>query len=476
MMRLIKLYSFLCLFCSSFVVYGQAADSTTILTMSEYLSILKVYHPIAKQADILTEQAKANLQLARGGFDPILYSDYDRKEFYGKNYYSFFSSEVKIPAWYGIEVKTGYDVAYGLNINPENGIPENGMYYLGISLPVLKNMLMDKKRADLFKARLFVKSTEQERILVLNQLLLDAIQSYYFWSEAEQVRSVYDNAQRIAFVRYRATVRAYELGDRAAIDTTEALAQYQQRAYQFNDAELNVRKARLVVSGFLWTENTTPALLPDSIFPQPIDSSFLRASLDAPLENLDVLLAQINTSHPVINQYELKLRQLDIERKLKKEYLKPVLNINYNLLSPGFFNYTIPDNRVFTNYYKFGFNFSMPLTFAQGRAELQQTRLKITDTKLQLTQKQRELEIKLMSIYADLNTLKKQILLYRETLNNYERLSTGEARRFEVGESNLFLVNTRENTAISAQQKMIELHVKYMDYEAKLKWVLALMR
>ena len=474
-MRWIKLYSFLCLFCSSFVIYGQT-DSTNILTMAEYLSILKAYHPVAKQADILTEQAKANLQLARGGFDPILYSDYDRKEFYGKNYYSFFSSEIKIPAWYGIEVKTGYDAAYGLNINPENSIPENGIYYLGISLPVLKNMLMDKKRADLLKARLFVKSTEQERLLLLNQLLLDAIQSYYYWSEAEQVKNVYDNAQRIAYIRYRATVRAYELGDRAAIDTTEALAQYQQRAYQFNDAELNVRKARLIVSGFLWTENTTPALLPDSIFPQLIDSTFIHASLNAPLENLDILLAQINTAHPVINQYELKLRQLDIERKLKKENLKPVLNINYNLLSPGFFNYTSPDNRVFTNYYKFGFNFSMPLTFAQGRAELQQTRLKITDTKLQLTQKQRELELKLMSIYADLSTLKKQILLYRETLKNYERLSFGESRRFEIGESNLFLVNTRENTAISAQQKMIELHIKYLDYEAKLKWVLALMR
>jgi outer membrane protein TolC len=474
-MRLIKLYSFLCLFCSSFVIYGQT-DSTNILSMAEYLSILKTYHPVAKQADILTEQAKANLQLARGGFDPVLYSDYDRKEFYGKNYYSFFSSEIKIPAWYGIEVKTGYDAAYGLNINPENSIPENGIYYLGISLPVLKNMLMDKKRADLLKARLFVKSTEQERLLLLNQLLLDAIQSYYYWSEAEQVKNVYDNAQRIAYIRYRATVRAYELGDRAAIDTTEALAQYQQRAYQFNDAELNVRKARLIVSGFLWTENTTPALLPDSIFPQLIDSTFLYASLNAPLENLDILLAQINTAHPVINQYELKLRQLDIERKLKKENLKPVLNINYNLLSPGFFNYTSPDNRVFTNYYKFGFNFSMPLTFAQGRAELQQTRLKITDTKLQLTQKQRELELKLMSIYADLTTLKKQILLYRETLKNYERLSFGESRRFEIGESNLFLVNTRENTAISAQQKMIELHIKYLDYEAKLKWVLALMR
>ena len=52
-MRWIKLYSFLCLFCSSFVIYGQT-DSTNILTMAEYLSILKTYHPVAKQADILT--------------------------------------------------------------------------------------------------------------------------------------------------------------------------------------------------------------------------------------------------------------------------------------------------------------------------------------------------------------------------------------------------------------------------------------
>lgn len=471
-MRVLTFYGFWLLCCSYLPLFGQS-DSTNILTLPQYLSILKQYHPVAKQANILTEQAKANLRIARGGFDPVLYSDYERKDFYGKNYYSFFSTELKIPAWYGIEVKTGYDVAYGVNINPENSIPDNGIYYLGISLPVLKNLLMDKKRADLLKARLFVQSTEQERLLLLNQLLLDAIQSYYYWCEAEQIKKVFYDALQVAYVRYRATVRAYELGDRAAIDTTEALAQYQQRVYQANEAELNVQKARLIVSCFLWTENTTPALLPDSIFPQTIDSTFLSAALNAPLENLDILLAQINTAHPAISQYDLKLRQLDIERKLKKENIKPVLNINYNLLSPGFFNYSKPDNRVFSNYYKFGFNFSMPLTFAQGRAELQQTRLKINDTKLQLTQKQRELELKVMGTYAELSTIKKQVSLYEETLKNYERLSVGEGRKFEIGESNLFLVNTRENTAITAQQKMVELYIKYLNYEAKLKWVLA---
>lgn len=448
-------------------------DSSKILTLPAYLGIIRQYHPIARQSDLLTEQAKATLRIARGGFDPLLYSDYDRKEFYGKNYYSFFSSELKIPGWFGIEVKTGYDAAYGLNINPENNIPENGIYYLGISIPVLKNMLMDKKRAELFTARLFVKASQQERLLMLNDLLLDAVQSYYNWCEAEQIKSIYEEALQTAMVRYRATVRTHELGDRAAIDTTEALTQYQQRLFQLNEAELNAQKARLIVSNFLWQSDNIPYSLPDSIQPQPIDSAFINPLICAPLDSLDMLLSQISVEHPLINQYTIKLKQLDIERRLKKEGLKPTLNINYNLLSPGFFNYTSPDNRVFTNYYKFGFNFSMPLTFAQGRGELQQTRLKITDTKLQLTQKQRELETKLIGIYTEMNILKRQINLYRETLKNYKTLQKGETRRFDIGESNLFLVNTRENTAITAEQKLIELYIKYLKNEAKLKWVLA---
>ncbi len=467
---ILTLYCFLISMLSS--SYAQQ-DSIHTLTLAEYISIIKQYHPVAKQADILTEQAKVNLRIARGGFDPILYSEYERKEFLGKNYYSFFSSSLKVPAWYGIEIKTGYDAAYGLNINPENSVPENGIYYIGISVPILKNMIIDKKRSDLSKAKIFINATEQERILMLNELLLDALQAYYDWSEAEQLKIVYDSAQYVALTRYRAIVRSYELGDRAAIDTMEALTQYQQRIFQFNEAVLNVQKARLSVAGFLWTASGNAALLPDTIQPQLIDSSFIEAILKMPLEPLEILLAQVNKSHPEIRQYDLKLQQLGIERKLKKEQLKPSLYLNYNLLSPGFFNYTSPANAVFTNYYKLGMNFSMPLSFTRERAELKQVRLKITDTQLQMTQKQRTLELKLMSLYAELTTLKAQIALYKETLINYQRIFSGEAKRFSIGESNLFLVNTRENSAITAQQKLIELQVKYVNTEAKLKWLLA---
>ncbi len=447
-------------------------DTLRILSLESFLSIVKKYHPVAQQADLLTEQGKANLRITRGGFDPLLSSEFNSKQFYGNNYYSFFSSELKIPSWYGIEVKTGYDLNYGLNINPENNLPSEGMYYLGVSVSVLRNMIIDKRRADLKKAKLFQQSNEQERVLMLNELLFESLQSYYRWCEQYQIKKIIDSAAGIAYQRLQNTVRSYQLGDKSAIDTTEALAQYQTRLLQLNDARVEYQKAGLDVAGFLWNENNSPYELSSDIAPEILDSSYIQPMLYSTLGKLEDLLVQLNSSHPIILQYKLKLKQLEVDKKLKVEALKPNLNINYNLLSPGFYKYTSPENKIFTNYYKLGFNFSMPLTLSQGRGELTLAKIKITETKLLLTQKQRDLEIKLVSCYADIVMLKKQVFLYREALKSYQRLLDGEIRRFQIGEGNLFLVNSRENTSISAQLKLIELQMKYLQNESKFKWIL----
>jgi hypothetical protein len=170
------------------------SDSLRTFTLAEFLTIVKAYHPLAKQADIVTDKAKAELLIARGGFDPMLYSDYDRKVFYGNNYYSFFGSEIKIPGWYGIEVKAGYDYTYGSNINPSDYIPKTGLAYVGISVPLLKGLFTDKKRADLQKAKLFVSASEQQRILMLNDLLLDAVKGYYEWTLAYRNKRIIEEA------------------------------------------------------------------------------------------------------------------------------------------------------------------------------------------------------------------------------------------------------------------------------------------
>lgn len=446
------------------------SDSLRTFTLAEFLTIVKTYHPLAKQADIVTDKAKAELLIARGGFDPMLYSDYDRKVFYGNNYYSFFSSEIKIPGWYGIEVKAGYDYSYGSNINPSDFIPKTGLAYVGVSVPLLKGLFTDKKRADLQKAKLFVSASEQQRILMLNDLLLDAVKGYYEWTLAYRNKRIIEEALLLSQQRFAATTQATLLGDRAPIDSTEAMAQYQTRQYEFNQANLDFQKASFELSNFLWTQNEQPYLLPNGVVPEFNDAAVFAQSVK--LKPLTELEQTIQTTHPNVLMYQLKVKQLEVERKLKIENLKPTLNASYNLLSKDVSTWSNPEWSMFKDYYKFGVKFSMPLTFAQGRGDVRIANLKIREAKYDLELKRNELNNKLRSYYTELVVLKDQVNLYKATVTNYEKLYTGEVMRFNAGESNVFLVNTRENKWLEAQQKLAEVQLKYFKAEAALKWVM----
>ena len=59
------------LICSG--LYSQNNDN--ILTLSEYLGYVKKYHPVVKQAQLITSQSEAKLLKARGGFDPKIGAD-----------------------------------------------------------------------------------------------------------------------------------------------------------------------------------------------------------------------------------------------------------------------------------------------------------------------------------------------------------------------------------------------------------------
>ena len=62
------------------VLVGQAQQDTLVLNFNEYLGYVKKYHPIAKQAQLTISIGQANLMKARGGFDPKIEVDYEKKE------------------------------------------------------------------------------------------------------------------------------------------------------------------------------------------------------------------------------------------------------------------------------------------------------------------------------------------------------------------------------------------------------------
>jgi outer membrane protein TolC len=73
---------------------------------------------------------------------------------------------------------------------------------------------------------------------------------------------------------------------------------------------------------------------------------------------------------------------------------------------------------------------------------------------------------------SQIENLKDQIQLSEGNIGNYETLLNAERQKFDIGESSLFLVNSRENKLINAQLKLIELKAKLETSLVALDWSL----
>ena len=450
------LFILLSLFLSNNTLAQPSQDSSkTVLTLTEFLNQVKQNHPVAKQAALLNRAAQAELLAAKGGFDPKLYGDYEQKYFDSKNYYAFGEYGVKVPTWYGIEVKGSYNTAEGNFVNPESKLPKQGQAVVGISMPLLQNLMLDERRANLFKAQQAQGLFQTERDNLTNDLAFEATQIYWKWAFYYQQTLIFNNALRIANERFNAIKTSFELGDRMAMDTLESFTQVQDRLVEYNNVQLDFQEATLKLANFLWGNNAQPLnnILPFQ--PQILDDTPLSISMLLAADR-EKIIQNLTINHPILRGYEFKLNQLDIDRKLKQEKLKPKLNINYNFLGNGF-NWS----NVFTDNYKWGLEFSTSTLFRNERGNVQLANIKMENTRLFRDQKALELKNKLQQFFNEIDNLQNQITLYRATVNNYQQLLLLENTRFELGESSFFLINSRENKYIESQIKLAKLLSEY---------------
>lgn len=446
--------------------FAQNMGEAKILTAAEMSAIVRQYHPVAKQAGIGVDMAKADITAARSGFDPQLMVSSSRKTFDGLDYYSHTSPEIKIPTWYGIDVVAGTEYLRGSRTDPQE--TQGRTSFVGISVPLLKNLLMDKRRAALQQAKIFSQLSEAARQTALNDLQYEALAAYWKWAQYHQVYNILQEVVTTNEQRFTLVKNAWRLGDRPAIDTTEALTQLQQFQYLRNDAWLDFQNAGVELSAFLWQADNQPYLLPSDVRP---DSNWQQTSLLSSLiESEQVLIDMANSNHPDLKQYNFKLAALEVEKKLKFQELLPVLNLKYNQLGKGYNLAKTSVQPLFDNNFQFGVSFAVPLRLSQGRGEYRKAKLKILDTEYGLQNKRLLIQNKIKMYRNEALTLLQQIQLQQNALLNYQTLQRGEETRFFNGESSLFLVNSRETKKLEAQQKLIEVKAKFLKTLAGLQW------
>lgn len=442
------------------VLQGQVQDSV-VLRFNEYLGYVKKYHPIAKQAELALGIGQANLMKARGGFDPKIEVDYNRKEFKGTEYYDRLNAAFKIPTWYGVELKGNFEQNDGDFLNPAESVPTDGLYSAGVSMSLGQGLWINERMATLKQAKYFRERSKADRDLLVNQILYEASLAYFDWLQAFNEAALYQNFLQNASIRFEGTKKRAAAGDIAAIDTVEAKIAFQNRALSLEQANVKLMKRSLELSNFLWMNDEVPVEVQANVIPDTNLEGDINSTLEILGKPLDSFTVE---NHPKLKSLGYKIDGLRVEKNLKANKLLPKIDLEYNFLTetPEFIN------SFETQQYKGGVSFRLPLFLRKERGDLKLAKFKLQDAKFDFDNAQVAMQNKIVAIYRELESFETQNTLVDEIVANYNTLLAAEERKFTFGESSLFLINSRESKLIDAELKQIAVQNKFYTTKAKL--------
>jgi outer membrane protein TolC len=375
------------------------------------------------------------------------------------------NSSFKIPTWYGIEIKAGFDNNEGIYLNPENKAPSQGLSSLGISVPLGQGLFINQRMADVQKAKMQLKLSEFERKLQAIEVLYDASLAYFNWKKTYDEVKLYQEYKTNAEIRFKGIQNLISQGDKPVIDSIEAGIIVKNRMLNLEDAKLKLTKAKLELSNFMWLENNIPLEISDELFPE-INLEF---TIQESLKTNDLLNTDFSiTNHPKINALQSKIDILNVEKRLKANMLLPKIDVGYSYLSePGYFN-----NYQFEDY-KIGLDFYFPLFLRKERGSLKLAKYKIQETEFTLDLERVQLSNKISAQKTEIESLIKQKEIIKGLVKDNVTMLNSEEKLFSFGESSLFLINTRENNVVSAQLSKIALENRFYISNSELFKIMA---
>lgn len=428
------------------------SDTAKVFTLEDLQGLVFRYHPIVKQAALLSESARANVLQSLGYFDPALKAGFGRKLFGDTEYYNNWNSELKIPLWLaGADLKVGYDRSVGTYTNPQTRTSPEGLSGVGLSIALGQGLIIDARRSTLRQSKIMVQYAEAEQLKQINSAWYAVVKDYWNWYYAYRQFSLVNEGVDLAERRFKALSRQTEIGDKPGIDSVEAYITVQERLIQKEKTSIELQNARLVLSNHLWSEQGTPLELPQDAVPENINENITRLNQSV----LDTLIGQAANEHPELLKLRSKGGQLAIERSYRQEMLKPKLNVSGTLISNRTsFRGNVPDYYDFNwSNYKLGIEFAFPLFLRAERGKLREVKIKQRELDYDLQQSGREIRNNILASYNDLSAYASQLAVQVQSIGNQQILLKGETQKFDLGESTLFLINSRETKLIDMKIK-----------------------
>lgn len=438
---------------------ASAIQGSGPLTLQEVLRSSARSAPDIIAALARNRQAEARALSAQGAFDTVFAVDARSRV---QGYYD--GAEIASKAEQPLNDNGGY--LYGQYRASRGDFPvyedksytnRLGELKVGALYSLLRDRLIDARRSEFRLAANDIDIARFETRAISIGVQARAAEAYQKWVAAGLKLRAYESLRALAGGRANGIERQVRLGAKPDILLTENEANLVRRQAFVVEARQSFRAAAVKLSLYYRGLDGAPIIVDESRL--PADAAALDGIRTDPSFNLEgrpdfaIMLEEIDkaTVRLALARNDM-LPRLDLGGEVAKDIGPAGL---------GGRSRTPLEMIV-------GVTFKIPLQNRKAKGKLAETQAKIDE----LTVKQRflaeKIRVEVAAISLEVETAGQLVSTTQKELALAQRLAAAERRRFELGSSDFFLVNQREESATNAEVKLIEAQVRIAAAKAEL--------
>lgn len=327
---------------------------------------------------------------------------------------------------------------------------ELGRVRVGALYSLLRDSAIDARRFGLEDARLASNQASLDVLLTQLGVQFQALQAYWRWVATGRELAVFRDLLAIAEARQSGLERQVARGALPQIALVENQQNILRRqtlvaaaAQRFGNAANALSFFYRAPDGALVTP--TPEMLPG---PEKLENLPSMADL------LDVRLANVVQNRPELRNLKLAIDRARNRVNLRQNDLRPRLDLNVEL-SRGLGPVGLGGAPFDTTDTVVGVNFSLPLQRREALGQLQRAEAELRELRLREQRAADEIVVQLENILVDLDASLDIIRLARDEVEQAQVMVVAERRKFDLGASDFFVINLREETAADAQVREV---------------------
>lgn len=422
------------------------------LLLKEVLLSSNAHHPAIQEALAKQDEAAGNTQTARGAFDLRLDGDAKLRPsgYYDGNYAG--ARLVKPLAPLGAEIYGGYRQGRGdfPVYNEELLTKDAGEFNVGVLFSLLRNRDLDDRRFQLQDALFEQQRAQLDITLTRIGTQLKAMHIYGEWLAAGHMVEVYKGLLSLAQERQRNLKIQVKAGEASSIMATENEQNLLRRQAMLNEALRDFIKKSNDLSIF-WRDTEGSPLVPDKA---DLPKSFVLNAIP-PKDAITRDIARVLKTRPELQAVQLGLQQQDNRLRMGENALLPKVDIALELARDQGQGPSRLDGMEGIAMVKV----SVPLQREYGLGQVSAAQARLRQIQNQQRLLQDSIQAELQNLAADLELTKANLDISNREVDLAERMQNAERKLLANGTSNLFLVNTREETAAEAKIKNILSHL-----------------